>query len=106
MENPIQDPPVNFEAEIEQERVRIYDRPEADPAIQALEAEILMKTNTDPAVQNSQRSGMDSGNTMWNRVNFRVTMHSYNKFVSAYPEKAAAYASSNKEIQAALERKG
>lgn len=107
IENPFQneESPITPEESTENEKNRIYERPEDDPVIKELEVEITKKTNEDPRVRRQAMSGKrDEDEMLWYRVNSAVAMHAYNRFVYAYPEKAVAYADLDSQIKKALDR--
>lgn len=89
------------------EKVRIYDRPDLDPAISRLQSEVIKQTNTDPDVARALDVGKgrfgESPRDVWDRANSRATVMAYRHFITDYPEKAQAYAAHNPMIKRLLE---
>lgn len=71
----------------EQEKIRVYDNPNQDPALKSVEEEILRRTNTDPEVSQARTNY----GQVWTKVHGRFSMNAWNNFTRQYPEKAAAY---------------
>ncbi len=84
----------------EKEKVRIYDDPSTDPAYKSLEAEILASANE--AISYGRKRGWikdaDEERRIWNREYDRKNQFGWSRFVTLYPEKAAAYAAKNELI--------
>lgn len=89
------------------EKVRIYDRPDHDPAISRLQSEVIKQTNADPDVNRVVATGRgklgESVGEVWDRANTRATEMAYRRFIADYPEKAQAYAAHNPVIKRLLE---
>lgn len=89
------------------EKVRIYDRPDLDPAISRLQSEVIKQTNTDSDVNRALDTGRgrfgESFGEVWDRANTRATVMAYRRFITDYPEKAQAYAAHNPMIKRLLE---
>lgn len=89
------------------ERVRVYDRPDLDPAISRLQSEVIKQTNTDAEVNRALDTGRgrfgESFGEVWDRANTRATVMAYRRFITDYPEKAQAYAAHNPMIKRLLE---
>lgn len=110
----INDPAFEAEAEKfakEQEKTKIYDRPEDDPAFVKFQEEITRATNIDTeAARQGQVGAIAQGeansnySNYWTRQNIRISMQRWNEFVRSYPEKAQAYGDKNEEIKRALSR--
>ncbi len=75
------------DAKAYEERGKIYEDPNKDPAIQAIEAQILQAANSDAEVN---RARADYVNT-WNNTYRRFSHEAWVNFVRLYPEKANAY---------------
>jgi ParB-like chromosome segregation protein Spo0J len=90
------------------EQIRVYERPDQDPAISRLESAVLQKTNGDAELNEALSTGSNRfGETVsmvWDRAHTRAMLQAYDQFVQQYPEKAQAYADQNQRIKRALER--
>ena len=84
----------------EREKIRIYEDPSSDPAYKSLDREILASTNR--LIADSQRrrglENADEERRLWDRENYLNNLHGWSRFVTLFPEKAAAYASKNEFI--------
>lgn len=100
--------PEDARAYDDQEKIRIYPRPEDDPAVSVLSSEITALTNRDPDVLAALDSGRsmrgDSYADVWGRANMRAALTLTRRFIADYPEKAQAYATHNPMIKRLLER--
>jgi len=95
----------------EQEKSKIYDRPQDDPVFLQFQEAITKQTNLD--VQEAQQGNMGTGakdeadknyRDYWFRQNMRIGMQQWDNFVSQYPEKAEAYQTADEAIKRALDR--
>lgn len=91
----------------EREKVRIYEDPDRDPAYKEVEKEILKKANSDR--QSTPKLWQNLGRDDYERLAIRneqlASEAFWGKFVSEYPEKAAAYAAKNESIAKELSRR-
>ena len=80
------------EAKGQNEKIKIYENPSDDPVYIDMERDILARTNLDNEVKDTKSTKYGE---VWRKVNFRESIHGWSHFASSYPEKAAAYASTN-----------
>lgn len=96
----------------QEEKNKIYEKIENDPAIESIKTEILKRTNQEvKEAQEGKQGGIasreSSGQNMhnfWDRVYGRVAMQQWDIFISQYPEKAQAYKDKIVLIKDALDR--
>lgn len=91
--------------ELVREKVRVYDEPHADPAYKHVEQEVTKKFNLDRQQTSNQGQNLDreAYEHFANRNVELANAAFWGKFVSDYPEKAAAYAEKNEYIKKSLE---
>lgn len=91
--------PDDARAYAEEEKLRVYEDPNADPAVKGAEKDIIAKTNRDSGVVKAQADYSSA----WHRANTRYSIFEWKNFADKYPQKAAAYKDKIPVLQVVLE---